>query len=91
MIKVNSRKENASLCCVKTEKYATRRDLTSLFAIVACLFVWFFLHNHILVAFVDGMREGWSFLPQVLLFQKPGLISNHKINFISGLMQLFDC
>ena len=42
MSKVNSRKENAGLCCVKTEKYATRRDLTSLFAIVACLFVWFF-------------------------------------------------
>ena len=64
--------------------------LPCLLLLLVCLF-GFFLHNHILVAFVDGMREGWSFLPQVLLFQKPGLISNHKINFISGLMQLFDC
>ena len=85
MRKVKSRKENASQCCVKTEN-APRRELISLFAIVACLCVWFFHHNHIPVAFVDGMREGWSFLPQVLLFQKPELISNHKINFISGLM-----
>ena len=86
MRKIKSRKENAGQCCVKTEKCAPRRELISLFAIVACLCVWFFLHNHIPVAFVDGMREGWSFLPQVLLFQKPELISNHKINFIRGLM-----